>query len=228
MQEPGTAYSVNGSTIIFSAAPANTEPFFGVMLGDVLDVGTISNGLNINAATLRVTGSAVYANTLGVGNTTGAATGAGVTFPATQSPSTDVNTLDDYEEGTWTPVFQGSTNAGTYTLSGPLANYCKIGSLVYLSFYTGFSVVSGGTGYLQVANTPFTKDGSHPAVGSVRFANVDMDNSAKFANLLFITTSATTVMFFSQSVDAGGSVDMLASAVNTSSTVYGSICYRST
>jgi hypothetical protein len=28
----------------------------------------------------------------------------GITFPATQVPSADANTLDDYEEGTWTPV----------------------------------------------------------------------------------------------------------------------------
>jgi hypothetical protein len=31
------------------------------------------------------------------------ATGTGIAFPAIQSASSDVNTLDDYEEGTWTP-----------------------------------------------------------------------------------------------------------------------------
>ncbi len=33
-----------------------------------------------------------------------------ITFPATQNPSADANTLDDYEEGTWTPV--DSSGAG--------------------------------------------------------------------------------------------------------------------
>ena len=39
--------------------------------------------------------------TIGVGNATPAASGAGISFPATASASSDANTLDDYEEGTW-------------------------------------------------------------------------------------------------------------------------------
>ena len=44
------------------------------------------------------------------------ATGTGIAFPATQSASSDANTLDDYEEGTWTPTYSGSTSGtGTHT-----------------------------------------------------------------------------------------------------------------
>lgn len=32
----------------------------------------------------------------------------GIPFPVTQVPSTDANTLDDYEEGTWTPILYGN------------------------------------------------------------------------------------------------------------------------
>lgn len=49
IQEPITSYTVSGSTIIFSPAPAASTSFFGVMLGDVLYVGvssgTISYGM---------------------------------------------------------------------------------------------------------------------------------------------------------------------------------------
>ncbi len=39
---------------------------------------------------------------IGLGGTS-PSSGTGITFPATQSASSDANTLDDYEEGTWTP-----------------------------------------------------------------------------------------------------------------------------
>jgi len=65
------------------------------------------------------------ANTLGVGATTPSTSGAGISFPATQSPSSDVNTLDDYEEGTWTPVVNGQNQASCI--------YNKIGRLVTLA-----------------------------------------------------------------------------------------------
>ena len=54
-------------------------------------------------------------------------TGTGVTFPVTQSASTDANTLDDYEEGTWTPSPTGLTVVGTPTYAG---KYTKIGNCV--------------------------------------------------------------------------------------------------
>jgi hypothetical protein len=58
-------------------------------------------------------------------------TGTGITFPATQSASSDANTLDDYEEGTWTPG-QGSglTVVGTFSSTG---RYTKIGRTVFVS-----------------------------------------------------------------------------------------------
>ena len=43
IQEPGTAYTVSGSTITFTGAPASTDTFFGVVLGDSLDIGTPSD-----------------------------------------------------------------------------------------------------------------------------------------------------------------------------------------
>jgi len=62
----------------------------------------------------------------------------GITFPATQSASTDANTLDDYEEGTWTPAQgAGLTVVGAYSSSG---QYTKIGRSV-----TVFGLIAGAT-----------------------------------------------------------------------------------
>lgn len=68
--------------------------------------------------------------------------GGNLAFPATQIPSSDPNTLDDYEEGTWTPngTFEvpGDTNFGGHILGSPHGNYTKIGNLVFYTF--NFSV----------------------------------------------------------------------------------------
>ena len=63
-------------------------------------------------------------------------TGTGITFPATQSASANANTLDDYEEGTWTPVparYTGgaiTTSGGSITATG---TYTKIGKQVTIT-----------------------------------------------------------------------------------------------
>ena len=54
LQEPVSAYTVSGSTLTFTAAPASGADFFGVMLGDTLDVGTPSDG-TITAAKVEDT-----------------------------------------------------------------------------------------------------------------------------------------------------------------------------
>jgi hypothetical protein len=67
-------------------------------------------------------------STFGVGGADPSTSGAGITFPATQSASSDANTLDDYEEGTYTVTPIGFTVSGTTTLTG---TYTKIGRLVF-------------------------------------------------------------------------------------------------
>jgi len=54
-------------------------------------------------------------------------TGGQIAFPAGQQASADVNTLDDYEEGTWTPTI---TNNSSYTIQ--YGTYTKIGRIVLL------------------------------------------------------------------------------------------------
>ena len=55
-------------------------------------------------------------------------TGGQITFPATQSASSDANTLDDYEEGNWTPRNSSATalsinNTATYIKIGKIMNW---------------------------------------------------------------------------------------------------------
>ena len=59
-------------------------------------------------------------------------------FPATQVPSADANTLDDYEEGTFDGTLTGCTTTPTITF-----RYVKIGGMVTISHNTPASL--GGT-----------------------------------------------------------------------------------
>jgi hypothetical protein len=81
----------------------------------------------------------------------------GIKFPATQVSSADANTLDDYEEGNWTPVpsFGGNNVGMSYSSAG---RYTKIGRVVQLS--CSFSITANGssTGIWRVSGLPFPAD----------------------------------------------------------------------
>ena len=77
-------------------------------------------------------------------------TGGQITFPATQSASADANTLDDYEEGTWTPTLGGTT-----TYSAQAGQYTKIGRMVFLSGVIIVTVIGTGS-TTAITGLPFT------------------------------------------------------------------------
>lgn len=88
-------------------------------------------------------------------------TGTGITFPATQSASSDANTLDDYEEGTWTPnQGAGLTVVGAFSSTG---TYTKVGRLVYVrGVLTGATSISCTSGTALTSNLPFSTFGDNP------------------------------------------------------------------
>ena len=98
-------------------------------------------------------------NSISVGGATPSTSGAGITFPATQSASSNANTLDDYEEGTWTPTIQGGTTAGTYTYEAARTGgkYTKVGNVVtvWASFRID-TITTAGTGALKIGGLPFS------------------------------------------------------------------------
>ena len=51
IQEPGSAYTISNSQITFTGAPASSDTFFGVVLGDTLDIGTPSDS-TVSASSL--------------------------------------------------------------------------------------------------------------------------------------------------------------------------------
>jgi|6_EtaG_2_1085325.scaffolds.fasta_scaffold84414_1 hypothetical protein len=82
-----------------------------------------------------------------------ATAGKGIVLGATSN--TDANTLEDYEEGTWTPGFAGS-GGGTGTLTSYGAWYTKVGRLVYVYCYIVCTGLGDMSGDVRISGLPFT------------------------------------------------------------------------
>jgi len=89
--------------------------------------------------------------------------GTGITFPATQSASSNANTLDDYEEGTWTPALTAGTGSITsFTATGV---YTKIGKQVTAT--CSATLTDNGTGglFIRIAGLPFVPSATTSVYG---------------------------------------------------------------
>lgn len=78
--------------------------------------------------------------------------GGQIKFPATQSSSSDANTLDDYEEGTWTPTISASSGSFVGSATG---TYTKIGNRCFFDFDISVGAHSL-SGTITISGFPFT------------------------------------------------------------------------
>jgi len=119
-------------------------------------------------------------------------TGIGISFPASQSASSDANTLDDYEEGTWTPAL--STTTGSISFSSVSGTYTKIGRLVYVrASLGGTATISSPTGDLKLTSLPFTI--GSPEVGAGSTTPYNFTAGAYSINLETIGNTTTAYIF---------------------------------
>ena len=175
------------------------------------------------ATTVVASSTIKGATTIAVGNATPSASGAGITFPATQSASTDANTLDDYEEGTWTPVLAGSSTAGTGTYNVQVGSYTKVGRLVIVTFALSWTAHTG-TGNMLINNLPFASANINnyvEYVANMEFVSITMPASTiPFA---VITNNQSTITIAVQTVATGAASTL---AMDTLGQIYGSITYQ--
>ena len=103
----------------------------------------------------------------------------GVQFPATQVPSANANTLDDYEEGTFTPTLGGSGSNPTVSYANRVGAYTKIGRLVHIQVkMTGGVKSTAISGYLEGVPISIVTEGT----GSVSDSGVADHGNCLFAN----------------------------------------------
>lgn len=84
--------------------------------------------------------------------------GGQIAFPTGAVPSGDPNTMDDYEEGTWTPTvtFGGGNTGVVYNAGATVGKYTKIGNLINVSGSLRLTNNGSDTGTVQILGLPFS------------------------------------------------------------------------
>jgi len=192
-----------GNGITYSSSAGSGLRMYGAAGTNQWDV--YGNGANIRfsdntgGGIVVVDTAARYGSTIGVGGTTPANTGAGISFPATQSASSDANTLDDYEEGTFTPTLNRDGTGTSLTYSVRSGIYTKVGNMVtvYISCVVT-AVSSSGSGNTTITGLPFSNGGvGYTGQGSIGY------NDAAVNTLSASWLSSTTVYFRSGTRSSG-------------------------
>jgi hypothetical protein len=143
----------------------------------------------------------------------------GIKFPAVQVPSADANTLDGYEEGTFTPALVFGTSASGMTFTTQLGNYTRIGNMVFIRFQITLSAKGTSTGNAVFTNLPFVGVGNSSLVWSlhVNISSTGIPSSRT-------NGGASTASLFTTD-DAGTRVAMSNSNFTDTSSVTISGCY---
>ena len=229
---PSTMGAEGGSGspyIAFNAGPgtnSNTYKTLGI-LGTVIKTDTSGN-LRIGRLTTASADnqtpveSAVFTNN---GNLQ-FPSGQGIDFSPTAGTGTS-ELFDDYEEGTWTPVFSDASSGGNTATGSAYGYYIKVGGLVYVTGQFENVTTTGMTGgnLLYVQGIPYTPTsvgndiffmGSVKADGVTNSGFVSVESVDNFAWLRFAETNGATGGHLTVSDFASGTAD-----------IFFSLCYRS-
>lgn len=122
-------------------------------------------------------------------------------FPATQVASADPNTLDDYEEGDWTPTLTFATPGDlTVNYSERVGDYTKIGRAVLLRAGVSTSTFTHTTasGVARISGVPFTASSatSYNATGACSWQGV---TKANYTNLVSNVGVSSALITFAMS-----------------------------
>ena len=175
IQEPSVAYSVSGTTLTFTAAPSNNSGNNIFVYYLFRTIGTIAHPSNLalNATTGTFSGNLTSSGTITGNAFSGDGAGlsnVGITgwsnngtnndlLPASASAgiylgvnsATASNLLDDYEEGSWTPVLSGVSSHSTQ-----VGRYVKIGNTVTAHAHVNGVVTGSGT--VTLSGLPFSSN----------------------------------------------------------------------
>jgi DNA/RNA endonuclease YhcR with UshA esterase domain len=175
---------------------------------------TIIGGYTGSAAPISTTGSNFVVLSDGDGNIVASSktaqtfaleggtlsSGTGIAFPATQSASTDANTLDDYEEGTWTPSV-----GGTATYTERQGNYVKIGRMVYIRCAMTINAIGTGS-TTTLSGLPFTCFTTSAGTGGHINVGIFLNLASNSIFLAGYVGSATTEIIFTNSTSSAASM----------------------
>ena len=193
--------------------------FISNQVGDIADFGAtdvgvyvVAGGLNFVATIggVPATGMGLSATGLAV---TGlldisAATAGQIKFPATQNPSADANTLDDYKESTWTPVAAWATQ-GTGTQTVVAATCTKIGRQASIVLYI-IATKGSASGAFTVTGLPYT-----PLASTACALRLDGTGAASKVVAANVTSVGPSIVFILEAQSTAASADLTAAEMAT-------------
>ena len=200
----GTAVASN--TVVVSGDPLGTINWSGADGTGLISAASIAAAVDGTPGTNDMPGRLVFSTTAdgassptermridSTGTLVLAATNSnGIQFPATQIANANANTLDDYEEGTFTPTVSGTTVSGAGTYSIQVGRYTKVGNRVFFMVNLTWSAHTG-TGNMFLGGLPFTSANVSNATPSlsVWISNLALTASNVFA--AYVNSNATTI-----------------------------------
>lgn len=121
-------------------------------------------------------------------------------FPATAIAAANVNTLDDYEEGTFTPAITFGGGASGVSYGSQLGAYTKIGDRCYFTLRLVLTDKGSDEGVVNVTGLPFTvkNNAANYAACPVQFSVVS------FADMVMVQLNINdTIVVIWESTNAG-------------------------
>ena len=216
----GIGVQPSGATFHVVSSGSGVKARFSDNTSETLDIGITSdshayfNQPNSGPIAFEIGGSEVArftSNGLAMTNTKG------IDFSATGDGSgTDSSELlDDYEEGTWTPVLSGVSTAGTFSAgTGTAGRYIKIGKLCYVAVSIRNSTLSSASGTLKISGLPYaTYDNNLFSMSSALM----MHNFDFNINRIQAFYAANDFLYGIESIDGGAWTDW---GVTNSSALY--------
>ena len=159
------------------------------------DDGTIGSASDTDAITIASDGKVTLAEI--------ATAAKGVAFPATQVSSANANTLDDYEEGTFTAT--ATVGGSSTTQSNSTGFYTKIGRICHITCRVTLTSLGSGTGTFLVS-LPFTASNLSVPSGTLLHYGLNFAGSSGTitANQVYAIATANAASF-SLATSFGGS-----------------------
>jgi len=183
LQEPGTAYTVSGSTITFASAPTTTDTFFGVLIGNVLSIGVPADN-TITASKLSTALKTFTEDTFtGDGST--------VAFTLSTAPGSD-NAVLATIDGVVQPnsAYNISSTTLTFTAAPGASTSIRV---LHLGFVTANAFIADASvGTAQLADNAVTSAKlSYPV--AIDWEDKTANFTAVAGNAYFVNTSSNAV-----------------------------------
>lgn len=193
-------------SVLYANTTSTVAGLADVAAGSVLASGGLNTApaytANPSVTTITTTGKLIG----GTGVDISGASAGQIVFPATQNPSSNTRTLDDYREFTWTPVIGGVGGTSGQVYTAQEGRGVKIGSLVWASCYVVLATKGTITGGVQIQGLPFTAETGvlQFYMGSIQWINLATTWVSLIAyanqNTTTIAITGTTVAAVSNNV----------------------------